>query len=247
MPHQLEPGHALVAPLDLEGRKTCEERARESAAILKHPRYAEMIRQRGCKNKSLYLVEEVARYLHAHGMTYFGVCCAYWRGARRWKMLVVFRRTDLPAAAREAARGEILARFLGPETPLEVDQALESREEVWDMERAIAHWRWGESDFRTRLLMWGGRARVVERDGEVLLRRLDKEIIESPESSATGPMPKWLRTFLPARRKKTPGLPLEVAFAKMRLPSEHKYLESDMLAFGVPVRFILKLESRGRR
>ncbi|PYI14845.1 hypothetical protein BO99DRAFT_436990 [Aspergillus violaceofuscus CBS 115571] len=225
MPHQFESGHVLVAPIDLESRKTPEERASESAAILKHPRHAESIHWRGCLNKSVDLVEQVTRYLHAHGMTFFVVCCAYWHLENQWKMLVDFGKTGLPAAAR----GEILARFLGPETPLEIDLALESRKEARAGERAIAHWE------RRR------------RDGEVLLRTRELES-ESPEGSATGSMAKWLRAFWPPsmRRKNNSGLPLEVAWAKMRLPGKIKNLLTDLPALDEPVRFIPELESRRR-
>ncbi|RAH84615.1 hypothetical protein BO86DRAFT_376815 [Aspergillus japonicus CBS 114.51] len=245
MPHQFESGHVLVAPIDLESRKTPEERASESAAILKHPRHAESIHWRGCLNKSVDLVEQVTRYLHAHGMTFFVVCCAYWHLENQWKMLVDFGKTGLPAAAR----GEILARFLGPETPLEIDLALELRKEARAGERAIAHWeRRRVYSYRTRLVMGGGgRARVVERDGEVLLRTRELES-ESPEGSATGSMAKWLRAFWPPsmRRKNNSGLPLEVAWAKMRLPGKIKNLLTDLPALDEPVRFIPELESRRR-
>ncbi|RAL17051.1 uncharacterized protein BO97DRAFT_410544 [Aspergillus homomorphus CBS 101889] len=159
-------GHMLTAVLDLEGQKTHGEKEAEEAAIKAHPEQASEIRDHGCHQKSLELVDTVARYLHKAGIPHSWIYCGHRAPVDQWQIYIAFGKEGISDDERAELRQSLLSRYLGDEVHLETDVVIQHAASLpW---RAVLRWESNRGwKHTTNLTVSHGRIFVPVRDGQV--------------------------------------------------------------------------------
>ncbi|KAL4997383.1 hypothetical protein BDV10DRAFT_186178 [Aspergillus recurvatus] len=162
MPRKLTPVHILTASVDLESRKTIEEKRAEEAEARADPDRTTTIQESGCQVKSAELLEEIAQYLQKEGMTSYQVYCGYRIGERKWQVYVMFGKAGMTNSTRNEIQSTLVEKYLRAQP--DTDQAVNEAEDV--PYGLIRDWEFGGWKHMTKFTMYRERRFVLEVDGK---------------------------------------------------------------------------------
>ncbi|RDW64403.1 uncharacterized protein DSM5745_09814 [Aspergillus mulundensis] len=234
------PMQILTASIDLENRKSdCVKSAERDYYIdaLEEDEDAdfETIQQRGCRQKSVQLIEEVARHFADQNIRHYWIFCGYRVPEKKWQVYIGFFMPKMANAQRISIKLEVISKFLDgrPDRDLTVDRFGKLPF------RLILHWMrpkgWA---YMSRLEMISGIPHTVKegKDGHMQwlrprVRPRGPDYVPSWFEGGPGFFSKVLSKIAPSAEAQTDEnlqlMTLDQVLEKMKGPSADELLDSE--------------------
>ncbi|KAL4899081.1 hypothetical protein BDW74DRAFT_184085 [Aspergillus multicolor] len=237
-------GHILTATLNMESLKTSFEirtEFNEWSYFVNHEltpepttEHAEAFTERSRQQIAHEFLIAVAWFLRGKNMTHYYLYTGYRPStpSNRWEVYVAFGRAKLTDTKRISIRQELIERFFT--APLDVDVEVTSVDNTFaDVYLGLeAQWG-GQAQWygMSRLVVWQGRAYLVERDGQRdcgVLARLEGAMVEGADAvqqALMGIRLGMIQSPRLERYKEQRGLALEQALMGLILSSPGQMLD----------------------
>ncbi|RDW64406.1 uncharacterized protein DSM5745_09817 [Aspergillus mulundensis] len=214
------PAHILTATIDLESRKTREEKRAELAQAQASPnlRRIEATKKRGCQKKSIQLIEQIARYLQAKEIPNQEIFCGcrVTDGIPMWQVYVMYGQPDMTEATRAEIREALIALFFAKpdrdefvyKSPADVPFTL------------IMDWKYSTDwEHMTRLEIFDGAIFVTQVDGKADMREMFAYASAAHKHSALMSSVMRFADAFPVGEQERKGLSLDEALERIKAPS----------------------------